>query len=108
MFGGPQQSNFVKTIKKTHNVDLCADLNGGSPNCVAYTALTNDWHRNNHRSSSAKAYLTPLQNRRKGWTTLVQLQATKIIFQSGSSPAVATGVQFGRSTGEIYTAFARK
>ncbi|KAG8721074.1 hypothetical protein FRC09_008530 [Ceratobasidium sp. 395] len=108
MYGGPQQSSFVKTIKATHNVDLCADLNGGSPNCVSYTPLTIDWHRNDYRSSSAEAYLTPVQTARKNWTVLVQQQATKILFQSGSNPAVATGVQFGRSSGERYTAYARK
>ncbi|KAF8600079.1 hypothetical protein BDV93DRAFT_559719 [Ceratobasidium sp. AG-I] len=108
MYGGPQQSNFVKTIKKTHNVDLGADLNGGSPNCVSYTPLTIDWHRDDHRSSSAEAYLTPVQTRRQGWTTLVVHQATKILFQSGSGPAVATGVQFEHSSGERYAAYARK
>ncbi|KAG9093186.1 hypothetical protein FRC07_011517, partial [Ceratobasidium sp. 392] len=108
MYGGPQQSNFVKTIKKTHNVDLCPDLNGGSPNCVSYTPLTIDWHRNDYRSSSVEAYLTPVQTARKNWTVLVQQQATKILFKSGSNPAVATGVQFGRSSGERYTAFASK
>ncbi|KAG8718647.1 hypothetical protein FRC08_004742 [Ceratobasidium sp. 394] len=108
MYGGPQQPNFVKTIKNTHNVDLCPDLNGGSPNCVSYTPLTIDWHRNDRRSSSAEAYLTPVQTARKNWTVLVQQQATKILFQNGASPAVATGVQFGRSSGERYTAFARK
>ncbi|KAG9089557.1 hypothetical protein FRC06_001487 [Ceratobasidium sp. 370] len=108
MYGGPQQPNFVKTIKQTHNVDLCPDLNGGSPNCVSYTPLTIDWHRNDHRSSSAEAYLTPVQTARKNWTVLVRQQATKILFRTGSSPAVATGVQFGRSSGERYTAFARK
>ncbi|QRW07468.1 GMC oxidoreductase [Ceratobasidium sp. AG-Ba] len=55
MYGGPQQPNFVKTIKKTHNQ-----------------------------------------------------QVTKILFKSGTNPVVATGVQFGRSTGERYTAYAAK
>ncbi|CEL53703.1 Glucose oxidase OS=Aspergillus niger GN=gox PE=1 SV=1 [Rhizoctonia solani AG-1 IB] len=108
MYGGPQQPAFVQTIKKTHNVSLCPDLNGGAPNCVSYTPLTIDWHRNGYRSSSAEAYLTPVQERRKGWTTLVEQQVTKILFQSGSNPAVATGVQFGRASGSRYTAYARK
>ncbi|QRV78538.1 GMC oxidoreductase [Ceratobasidium sp. AG-Ba] len=108
MYGGPQQPNFVKTIKKTHNVSLCVDMNGGSPNCVSYTPLTIDWHRDDHRSSSAEAYLTPVQTARPNWTVLVQQQVTKILFKSGTNPVVATGVQFGRSTGERYTAYAAK
>ncbi|CCO32582.1 hypothetical protein BN14_06644 [Rhizoctonia solani AG-1 IB] len=86
MYGGPQQPAFVQTIKKTHNVSLCPDLNGGAPNCVAYTPLAIDWRRNDYRSSSAEAYLTP----------------------PGSNPAVATGVQFGRASGARHTAYARK
>ncbi|QRV93302.1 GMC oxidoreductase [Ceratobasidium sp. AG-Ba] len=62
MYGGPQQPNFVKTIKKTHNVSF----------------------------------------------VLVQQQVTKILFKSGTNPVVATGVQFGRSTGQRYTAYAAK
>jgi choline dehydrogenase-like flavoprotein len=108
MYGGPQQPAFVQTIKKTHNVSLCPDLNGGAPNCVAYTPLAIDWRRNDYRSSSAEAYLTPVQERRRGWTVIVEQQATKILFQPGSNPAVATGVQFGRASGARHTAYARK
>ncbi|QRV78525.1 GMC oxidoreductase [Ceratobasidium sp. AG-Ba] len=62
MYGGPQQPNFVNTIKKTHNVSF----------------------------------------------VLVQQQVTKILFKSGTNPVVATGVRFGRSSGERYTAYATK
>ncbi|KAB5588733.1 Glucose oxidase [Ceratobasidium theobromae] len=107
MYGGSQQPFFVQTIAQTHNVSLCADLNGGSPNCVAYTPLTLDPSRGDRRSSAAEAYLTPVESR-QGWTVLVQQQVTKVLFQSGTSPAVATGVQFRKPGGKTYTAHARK
>ncbi|KAL5634055.1 hypothetical protein ACGC1H_006030 [Rhizoctonia solani] len=108
MFGGPQQSAFIKTIGNTHNVSFCPDLNGGSPTCASYIPLTIDSHRNDSRSSSAEAYLTPVEATRKGWTILVQHQVTKILFKEGASPALATGVQFGTINGTSYTAYAKK
>ncbi|KAF8732638.1 Glucose oxidase, partial [Rhizoctonia solani] len=108
MFGGPQQPAFVETIKSTHNVSLCPDLNGGGPTCASFIPLTIDPRRNNSRSSSAEAYLTPVEKKRDGWTILVQQQVTKILFKNGTSPALATGVQFGRNDGSRYTVYAKK
>ncbi|CAE6479891.1 unnamed protein product [Rhizoctonia solani] len=108
MFGGPQQSAFIETIGSTHNVSFCPDLNGGSPTCASYIPLTIDSHRNDSRSSSAEAYLTPVEGKRKGWTILVQHQVTKILFKDGTSPVLATGVEFGTSDGSRYTTYAKK
>ncbi|KAJ7674066.1 hypothetical protein DFH06DRAFT_1319178 [Mycena polygramma] len=35
------------------------DLNGGTSNCVSITPFSIDWHRDDYRSSSVEAYLTP-------------------------------------------------
>ncbi|CAE6414335.1 unnamed protein product [Rhizoctonia solani] len=107
MYGGPQQPAFIETVKNTHNVSFCPDLNGGSPTCASYIPLTIDCHRNDSRSSSVEAYLTPVETKRAGWTILVQQQVTKILFKDGASPALATGVQFGTSNGTRYTAYAK-
>ncbi|CAE6445439.1 unnamed protein product [Rhizoctonia solani] len=108
MFGGPQQPAFIETIKNTYNISFCPDLNGGNPTCASYIPLTLDPHRNDSRSSSAEAYLTPVETKRNGWTILVQQQVTKILFKNGTSPALATGVQFGRNDGSRYTVYAKK
>jgi choline dehydrogenase-like flavoprotein len=108
MFGGPQQPAFIETIKNTHNVSFCPDLNGGNPTCASFIPLTLNPHRNDSRSSSAEAYLTPVETKRNGWTVLVQQEATKILFKNGTSPALATGVEFGRSDGSRYIAYAKK
>jgi choline dehydrogenase len=70
MYGGPQQPAFIKTIQALTGIARYKDLNGGTPNCVSVTPLSIDWHRQDHRSSSAEAYLTPVESQRTGWTTL--------------------------------------
>lgn len=37
MYGGPQQPDFVQSIQTLTGITHSSDLNGGSPNCVAYT-----------------------------------------------------------------------
>ncbi|KAM5530720.1 hypothetical protein V8D89_015613 [Ganoderma adspersum] len=111
MYGGPQMTAFVNTIVGITGINHYKDLNGGTPNCVSITPLTLDWHRNDYRSSSIEAYYTPVQDRRKSWTILIQHQATKILFQNGTSvPHVATGVEFGKAdgSGSRQVAYARK
>ena len=78
---------------------------------MAYTPNTINWQDDDHRSSSAEAYLTPVENRRHGWLTLVGNQVAKVLL-TGTAPNVqATGVIFqatGSSSGTTYTAHARR
>lgn len=108
MYGGPQQPAFVTSIQNVSGIALCQDLNGGDCNCVSYTPNTINWHEDDDRSSSATAYLSPVEDQRKGWLTLVGHQVTRVIL-SGSAPSVsATGVEFRSSddTGNTFTASA--
>ena len=126
MYGGPQQPAFASVMTQFGLVHY-KDLNGGTPNCVSFTpnACLNHFcpritltvvplqsinpQDSDHRSSSASAYLTPVESRRKGWTILVGHQVTKILFVPNTgAPRTATGVQFGTSSGATYTAYARK
>jgi choline dehydrogenase-like flavoprotein len=109
MYGGPQQPAFAQTMVNLGLVKY-KDLNGGTPNCVSFTPNSINWHNHDYRSSSASAYLTPVEAARTNWLTLVGHQVTKVNFASGSSlPRVATGVNFAKSAGgTTYTATARK
>ncbi|KAF8311835.1 alcohol oxidase [Clavulina sp. PMI_390] len=110
MYGGPQQPAFAQTMVNMGLVKY-KDLNGGTPNCVSFTPNTINWHDNDHRSSSATAYINPVESSRPNWTVLTGQQVTKILFSSTSNSAglkVATGVQFGTSSGARYIANARK
>ncbi|OBZ79543.1 Glucose oxidase [Grifola frondosa] len=110
MFGGPQQMDFLDTIVNLTGIRHSRDVNGGNPNCVSYTPLSIN-PDNNHRSSSAQAYLTPVENTRTNWLTLVNHTVTRVLFASENGVLhTATGVKFGNSngTGSLFTAFARK
>jgi len=111
MYGGPEQPDFITTITNLTGITHAPDINGGASNAVSMTPLTINWHDSDHRSSSVEAYLTPVENDRHGWLTLIQHMATKIIFANSTTiPHTATGVQFGASdgTGSLFTSFARK
>ncbi|KLO16270.1 alcohol oxidase [Schizopora paradoxa] len=110
MYGGPQQPAFVESVTNLTGIPHCPDLNGGNIPCVAYTPDTINWHQGDNRSSSASAYLTPVEFERKGWLTLVSHRVTKIL-TNGSAPSVfATGVQFRATSnnGSTFTANARR
>ncbi|KAJ6551919.1 hypothetical protein B0H19DRAFT_1264537 [Mycena capillaripes] len=95
MYGGPQQTAFINTIVNLTGISHFKDLNGGTPNCVSITPLSLDWHRDDHRSSSVEAYLTPVQSQRTNWVTLGQHIVTKIQWANpGSVPLKATGVEY--------------
>jgi hypothetical protein len=94
MYGGPQQSAFIKTIVKLTGIDHGEYLNGGAPNCVSITPLvclsattgmwyshkqqSISWHDSDHRSSSATAYLSPVETTRTNWLTLTQHMVHRI------------------------------
>ncbi|KAF7303603.1 Glucose oxidase [Mycena indigotica] len=111
MYGGPQQSAFINTIGSLTGLPLSKDLNGGAPNCVSITPLSIDWHRDDHRSSSVEAYLTPVQSQRTNWVTLGKHIVTKILWsKTGTVPVTATGVEYRYWVNQptTYTAFARR
>ncbi|EJC97364.1 glucose oxidase [Fomitiporia mediterranea MF3/22] len=109
MFGGPQQPAFVDAVRNLSGIKLCPDVNGGNINCVSYTPNSINPNDYDHRSSSATAYLSPVENERTNWITLINHQVTNVIL-SGSVPNVtATGVHFKKSdnTGDVFTVTAR-
>ncbi|EJD48758.1 glucose oxidase [Auricularia subglabra TFB-10046 SS5] len=110
MYGGSHQKFFQQTVTNLTGLPLSPDLNGGEPNCVSFVPNSINWHDSDHRSSSASAYLTPIEARRLKWLTLTTYQVTKILFSGTKAPVTATGVQFKKSdnTGSTFTAFARK
>lgn len=69
-----------------------------------------NWHDNDYRSTSAAAYLTPVESWRTNWLTLVNHQVTKINWASGGTKKTAQGVDFKQAdnTGQTYTVYARK
>lgn len=109
MYSGPQQPAFISAITNLSGIEHCPDLNGGHADCVSYTPLSIE-PDNDNRSSSATAYLSPVEAIRTGWLTLVGQRATKIILSGRAPNVVATGVQFknASNTGSVFTAYARK
>ncbi|KAK0458306.1 glucose oxidase [Desarmillaria tabescens] len=78
---------------------------------VSTTPLTIDWHHGDNRSSSVEAYLTPVEDARPNWLTLVEHQVTKINWANADSiPLTASGVEFAPASGGSprYTAFANR
>ncbi|KAF5346398.1 hypothetical protein D9758_012758 [Tetrapyrgos nigripes] len=111
MYGGPQQPAFINTITNLTGIKHIADLAGGHGNAVSMTPLTINWHAGDHRSSSAEAYLTPVESERTNWLTLTQHMVTKITWANeGSIPLTASGIEFAPAKGGStrYTAKARK
>ncbi|KAF7324999.1 Glucose oxidase [Mycena kentingensis (nom. inval.)] len=111
MYGGPQQKAFVDTIVNLTGISHFKDLNGGTPNCVSYTPLTMDWHRDDHRSSSVEAYLTPVEKTRTNWITFARHIVTKILWSDATKlPVTAKGVEYRYWVEEptTYVAYARR
>ncbi|TDL23830.1 alcohol oxidase [Rickenella mellea] len=110
MYGGPQQPAFVNTITNLTGITLSPDLNGGQPNVVSFTPNSINWHDSDHRSSSATAYLSPVENVRTNWLTLIDHLVTRVTLNSGPAPFTATGVKFKKAdnTGAGFVVTARK
>jgi hypothetical protein len=103
MYGGPQQPAFVDTMVKLTGINHYKDLNGGTPNCVSITPLvcffatagmwysykrqSINWHDSDHRSSSATAYLSPVETKRTNWLTLTQHMVHRIFKRRPFMPA---------------------
>ncbi|KDQ08161.1 hypothetical protein BOTBODRAFT_38148 [Botryobasidium botryosum FD-172 SS1] len=107
MYGTPQPE-FSQAVVNL-GLRKCQDLNGGDPNCVAFVPHSLNRADSDHRSSSATAYLSPVESTRTNWLTLTGHQVTKINFANSTSlPRVATSVSFGTAYGQQYTAYAAK
>ncbi|KAJ6483613.1 hypothetical protein C8R47DRAFT_1186392 [Mycena vitilis] len=107
MYGGPQQPAFVDTIVNLTGISHFKDLNGGTPNCVSMTPFSIDWHRDDYRSSSVEAYLTPVESERTNWITLGKHVVTKLRWSNpGSIPLTASGVEYAYWTNQTTRYFA--
>lgn len=110
MYSGTQQISFVNATKNLFNITHCPDLGAGAANCVSLVPLTINAQNADRRSSSAEAYLTPVEKTATNWLTLTGQMVTKITWASTSIPLKASGVQFGPSGGgsKRYTAKASR
>ncbi|TDL18853.1 glucose oxidase [Rickenella mellea] len=110
MFGGPQQPAFAQTVSNLTGIAHSPDLNGGQPNVVSFTPLSLNPHDSDHRSSSATAYLSLVENVRTNWVTLINHLVTKVNLDDGPAPFTATGVKFKKAdnTGSEFVVNARK
>jgi choline dehydrogenase len=68
-----------------------------------------NWHDSDYRSSSPAAYLTPVENARTNWLTLVNHQVTKLLWTTDNSK-FAYGVEFRQAdnTGDTFQVYVRK
>ncbi|KAK0560099.1 hypothetical protein OC844_003980 [Tilletia horrida] len=97
-YTGPYQRNFVQAIKKAIGTDQVADLSAGHTNGVAFTPNSMLRGPGNLRSSSAIAYLNPVENR-PNLVVLTTWRGWKINWASGSGTPTATGVVIQQSNG---------
>ncbi|KAJ7815779.1 glucose-methanol-choline oxidoreductase [Mycena olivaceomarginata] len=75
------------------------DLSTGNPNCVSMlNPVSINYNDDDRRSSSAEAYLTPVEKKRTNWVTLTQHLVTKIVWVDTKLPLVATGIEFATYT----------
>ncbi|CAG7852449.1 Glucose oxidase; AltName: Full=Beta-D-glucose:oxygen 1-oxido-reductase; AltName: Full=Glucose oxyhydrase; Short=GOD; Flags: Precursor [Serendipita indica DSM 11827] len=109
MLGGPQHPAFIATIHNVTGIPHCRDLNGGDPNCVAFVPSSINPDDSFHRSSSAMSYLTPVENTRTNWLTLLNSTVTKLVWKPDGSKTVI-GVEFLHlnNSSTVYRANVRK
>ncbi|KAJ7443915.1 hypothetical protein B0H11DRAFT_2090193 [Mycena galericulata] len=113
MYGGPQQPAFLAAAMNASGIVHCPDLSAGQPNCVTMTPCSLNYDDDDRRSSSAEAYLTPVESVRTNWLTLTQHLVTKILWANTTIPLIASGIEFAKYTNttngtERYTAYARR
>ncbi|KAI0033898.1 glucose oxidase [Vararia minispora EC-137] len=94
MFLGPSQPYFVETAQNMTGLKLLPDLNGGDADCISFIPNSLNPHKSDTRSSSASSYLTPVENSRPNWTTLLSHQVSRVFFANSSLPLTATAVEF--------------
>ncbi|KAF7980096.1 hypothetical protein HWV62_39910 [Athelia sp. TMB] len=104
MFGGPEQPAFINASVKASGIVHSQDGNGGAANCVYMTPVSMNWHDSDDRSSSATAYLSPVEDARTNWVTLVGHIVTQINWANSSTSGAVTaaGVTFAPIGGGSY------
>ncbi|VDC03216.1 unnamed protein product [Peniophora sp. CBMAI 1063] len=117
MYTGPANPLFVDTVRNLTGIRLIPDIHGGNANGAVYDPISLNKFNNDSRSSSAASYLTPVEDTRPIWVTLVEHTATRILF-SNSSPLRAIGAEFAAtppanttpslSDTAIFTAYAKR
>ncbi|KAE8211753.1 hypothetical protein CF327_g4517 [Tilletia walkeri] len=98
-YTGPYQRSFVQSIKAELGVDLVDDLSAGHTNGVAYTPNSMLPGGGNLRSSSAVAYLSPIENSRSNLVVLTGSRGWKLTWQQGAQTPLATGVVIQQQNG---------
>ncbi|WVR03979.1 hypothetical protein IAU60_000978 [Kwoniella sp. DSM 27419] len=106
IYHGPQQQYFKQVVSSNFSLVASSDADDGFANVVAFHPNTMDWRDQDHRSSSATAYYSPVSER-TNLAILTSQLATKILFDTDGTPK-ATGVEFGTSSGERHTVNAGK
>ncbi|KIP06679.1 hypothetical protein PHLGIDRAFT_128108 [Phlebiopsis gigantea 11061_1 CR5-6] len=101
---GIKQTAFIETCGTFIGLEHGIDVNGGNPTGVWVNPLSIDPARNDNRSSSAEAYLTPVENSRPNWTVLVGHMATRILFtpsnSSGNAIQRAYAIEFSPTSSD--------
>ncbi|EJC99750.1 alcohol oxidase [Fomitiporia mediterranea MF3/22] len=110
IYTGPQEPAFVKAIENITGIAHCQDFEGGFDNCVGYMPRTFDPAANFTKSTSATAYLSPIENQRPNWRILMAHQVTKILLTGDAPQVKATGVEFKdwMNVGDTYKAYANR
>ncbi|CAD6911302.1 unnamed protein product [Tilletia controversa] len=95
---GPQQPAFVKAVDQTLGIKPLADVAAGKTNGVAYFPNTFLPGPGKLRSSSAIAYLSPIEFSRSNLVVLTNFRGWKLIWDPTKN-ATATGVVIQQSPG---------
>ncbi|CAD6901169.1 unnamed protein product [Tilletia controversa] len=98
-YTGPYQSSFVQSVKTALGVDRINDLSDGHTNGVAYTPNSMLPGSGNLRSSSATAYLTPIEQKRSNLVVLTTWRGWKTTWSSTARTPTATGVIIQQNNG---------
>ncbi|KAL9939432.1 hypothetical protein V8E36_001249 [Tilletia maclaganii] len=108
-YTGPYQRSFGQSIKTALGTEQVADLSAGKTNGWAYTTDSMLPGGGNLRSSSAIAYLSPIENTRTNLVVLTTWRGWKLTWASGTGTPRATGVVIQQSNGgTTYTVKANK
>ncbi|WVQ73809.1 hypothetical protein IAR50_003390 [Cryptococcus sp. DSM 104548] len=99
IYHGDQQKYFQQVVSTNFSVASSPDADGGAANVVAFHPNTLSWSDDDHRSSSATAYFTPISSR-SNLAILTTHLATKLILSSSNTSVSATGVEFASSSGD--------
>lgn len=108
MYQGPQQKAVYQVFSQNFSVPASIDADGGDAAVVAFHPNTINWQDSDHRSSSATAYWSPIEDNRANIAVITSQLATKILTSASDSSIKATGVQFGTKAGDRYAVNANR